>query len=49
VAADSAEAGLRRAEADLSMQGYAPAVAKEAYFASQARSRGQRDLRGPRQ
>ena len=43
----AAIAGLRRAEADLSQRGYAPALAKEAYFASQARSRGQRDLRGP--
>jgi Ca-activated chloride channel homolog len=42
-------AELRRAEADLSMHGYAPAMAKETYFASQSRSRGQRDLRGPRE
>jgi hypothetical protein len=45
----AALAGLRRAAADLSQRGYAPALAKEAYFASQARSRGQRDLRGPRE
>jgi Ca-activated chloride channel family protein len=40
-------AGLRRLETDISERGYAPAPAKEAYYASQTRSRGQRDLRAP--
>jgi hypothetical protein len=38
--------GLRQAGMEFDRRGYAPAMAKEAYFASQARSRGQRDLRG---
>jgi Ca-activated chloride channel family protein len=38
--------GLRQAATEFGRRGYAPAMAKEAYFASQARSRGQRDLRG---
>jgi hypothetical protein len=42
----AAIAELRRAEEELSQHGYAPAMAKEAYFASSLRSRGQRDLRG---
>ncbi len=37
---------LRQAAMELDRRGYAPAMAKEAYFASQVRSRGQRDLRG---
>jgi Ca-activated chloride channel homolog len=44
----AAIAELRRAEEDLTVHGYAPAMAKEAYFASSLRSRGQRDLRGAR-
>ena len=36
---------LRAAEANLAHQGYAPVAAKEAYYASQLRTRGQRDLR----
>ena len=38
-------AGLRQAALDFDVQGYAPAMAKEAYYGSQALSRGQRDLR----
>lgn len=36
---------LRAAESNLQQHGYAPAAAKEAYYASQVRTRGQRDLR----
>ena len=36
---------LRAAEANLMHHGYAPVAAKEAYYASQLRTRGQRDLR----
>src|SRR5438270_68890 len=36
---------LRAAEANLAHKGYAPVAAKEAYYASQLRTRGQRDLR----
>ena len=36
---------LRGAEASLAHQGYAPVAGKEAYYASQLRTRGQRDLR----
>ncbi len=43
----AAVAQLEQAAADLDRHGYAAASAKEAYFASQARSRGQRDLRAP--
>ena len=38
--------GLRQAAMEFDRRGYAPAMAKEAYSASQTRSRGQRDLRG---
>jgi len=38
--------GLRQAGMAFDQRGYAPAMAKETYSASQARSRGQRDLRG---
>jgi Ca-activated chloride channel family protein len=38
--------GLRQAALEFEQRGYVPAVAKEAYFASQTMSRGQRDLRG---
>lgn len=38
--------GLREAEMELDRSGDAPAVAREAYSASQPRSRGQRDQRG---
>jgi len=43
----AAVAQLEHAAADLDRHGYAAASAKGAYFASQARSRGQRDLRAP--
>jgi hypothetical protein len=36
---------LRTAERDLEYHGYSVPAAKEAYYASQLRARGQRDLR----
>ena len=36
---------LQTAEGDLAQHGYQAAPAREAYYASQVRSRGQRDLR----
>lgn len=38
-------AALRAAERDLEFRGYSAPAAKEAYYASQLRTRGQRDLR----